>query len=249
MDQIDLICILGIGTLVPIALLWLVFFPPTGKTVFRIKAAEGKVALTFDDGPHPVHTRELLRGLEEHGNIKATFFMTGKHVKAYPDIVREVARAGHEIANHGFDETVLAFKSRAFIEESVRKTDEALEIALGKNFKKSPYFRAAKGLQFLTVARVLKAQGRIHVGAFILGNDWEPNYQGNPASIAEMVLKKVGEGEVIALHDGDDRVTDAADADRSGTVKAVKLILDGLEERGLKAVTVGELLSSPGGGS
>jgi len=63
---------------------------------------EPLVALTFDDGPHPVHTRELLRVLASH-DARATFFMLGVQALALPDVVDRVAAAGHAIGNHSFD--------------------------------------------------------------------------------------------------------------------------------------------------
>jgi peptidoglycan/xylan/chitin deacetylase (PgdA/CDA1 family) len=59
------------------------------------------VALTFDDGPHPVHTAQVLDVLKEHG-VHATFFVVGRQAERYPDLVRRIAAEGHEVANHSF---------------------------------------------------------------------------------------------------------------------------------------------------
>jgi len=222
------------------ALLWMVYMPPNGTSINRVRSAEGVVALTFDDGPNPPYTRDLLVVLEKH-HVRATFFMTGERVEAHPEVALEVAEAGHEIANHSYDASVLAFKPRAMIEQSIRRTDDELRLALGTRFKRSPFFRAPKGRQFLTVAGVLRRQGRIHIGASVLGNDWNSEYQEDSSLIVDAILGDLEAGDIIALHDG----YDLRDGEyRGGTVRAVEEILTALESRGLRAVSVGDLLSS-----
>lgn len=81
----------------------------TAPAVETSVAGEGnesgkKVALTFDDGPHPYYTEQLLKGLNER-NAKATFFITGKNVEAYPEIVKKIHDNGHLIGNHTYNHT------------------------------------------------------------------------------------------------------------------------------------------------
>lgn len=227
-----------LGALVIGVLIWLVYLPPNGNSVNRVRLASGAVALTFDDGPNPPHTSDLLDVLRKH-EVKATFFMTGQHINAHPAIVRAVADEGHEIANHSYDETVLAFKSRKYIEEAIGRTDDALRTALGFRYQKSSFFRAPKGRQLLTVAGILRSQGRIHIGASVLGDDWTEASQKHPEQIVTSVLDGLKPGDIIALHDG----CDQADGEyRGGTVIAVDEILRVLKARGVRVVTVTELL-------
>lgn len=74
----------------------------TGGTVVRVQTSEPALALTFDDGPDPVGTPELLKILRKHG-AKATFFMVGASAVRHRDVVEEVSRAGHVIGNHTWD--------------------------------------------------------------------------------------------------------------------------------------------------
>ncbi|MGI9243465.1 MAG: polysaccharide deacetylase family protein [Verrucomicrobiales bacterium] len=230
--------VMALGALSIATLIWLVFLPPNGNSINRVKLEEKVVALTFDDGPNPIHTIALLEVLKKY-RVKATFFMTGKYVEAHPATVLAVAEGGHEISNHSYDATVLAFKSRRQIEDSIDRSDAALRRALGPHYTVSRFFRAPKGRQFLTLASILRDQGRTHVGASVLGYDWTKSSQRNPSGIARAVLEGLEPGDIIALHDGDDRVDEE---NRAGTVLAVAQILQTLEARGFRAVTVSELL-------
>ena len=234
-----LIVIAGIFVLL-CTFVWLVYLPPNGKSVNSVRSATHLVALTFDDGPNPPYTDAILSILNEH-NVKATFFMTGKYIELYPDCARRVLHAGHEIANHGWDQHTLELKSRSTIEESIIKTDRALSNILGPTYIPTPYFRAPKGRQFLIVADVLGRQERIHIGASLLGNDWLPQYQKDPSRIANRILNAVQGGDIIALHDGNDHIDSD---DRQGTVEATRRIIRGLKEKGLQPVSVGKLLSA-----
>lgn len=233
------------GALLLAVFLWLIYVPPNGTSINRVELSKGAVALTFDDGPNPPHTIELLEVLRKH-EVKATFFMTGKHVDAHPAIARAVAEDGHEIANHAYDATILAFKSRKTIGDAIAETDDALHRAIGPDYRTSSLFRAPKGRQFITLAGILRQQGRIHIGASVLGNDWTDDSQRNPARIVRAVLDGLKPGDIIALHDGYDRVDGAY---RGGTVIAVDEILEALKARGLRAVTVTELLRLSAKGS
>ena len=221
-------------------MVWLVYLPPNGMSVnsLPIHSAANLVALTFDDGPNPPYTDEILTLLDEHA-VQATFFMTGKYVEVHSDCAKRVFAAGHEIANHGWDQQTLAFRSRETILESIAKTDRALSNVLGPTFIPAPYFRAPQGRQFLIVADVLRSQNRMHIGASLLGNDWLPRYQNDPSRIADRILNVVKAGDIIVLHDGNDHI-DASY--RQGTVEATRLILQGLKDRGLQPVSVGRLL-------
>jgi len=231
---------LAIGALVVSVGVWLVFFPPNGKGINKVTSAQGQVALTFDDGPNPPHTEELLELLARH-NVKATFFMVGRHVHSHPEVARKVFLQGHEITNHSFDGEVLAFKTKDEIAQAIMKTENELRAAIGEDYLSSRYFRAPKLIQFVTVASVLQARGLTHIGASAWAVDWTEDAQANPERLAEQLLSGVQEGDIIVMHDGE---ASRDGADRSGTVKAVALVLDGLRNKGLRPVTVSELLTS-----
>src|SRR3989338_5291924 len=94
-------------------------------TIYRIKTAGKKIALTFDDGPSPVWTPLILDELKKAG-IKATFFMIGHHVKKYPEIAQRVAQEGHEIGNHGYAHTVILYYTPTEVEEEIKYTEHVI---------------------------------------------------------------------------------------------------------------------------
>src|SRR5215469_614367 len=80
-----------------------------GRSLVGLPGGSPKLALTYDDGPNDPHTLRLLEVLARHG-VHATFFMIGRYVRARPDIVREVVKAGHVVGNHTFTHPLLTFK-------------------------------------------------------------------------------------------------------------------------------------------
>ena len=90
-----------------------------GGTVFRVKNKEKMVAITFDDGPSPVWTPQILDELKK-ADVKATFFMIGHHVKKYPEVARRVVAEGHQIGNHGYAHTAILYYTPPEIEEENR---------------------------------------------------------------------------------------------------------------------------------
>lgn len=81
--------------------------------------------LTFDDGPHPEASSNVLRFLEKEG-LKATFFLSGVKVEAFPDIAREITTSGHTIGNHGFSHKQLVIRNKREIEDEIRKGSEMI---------------------------------------------------------------------------------------------------------------------------
>lgn len=210
---------------------WLIWLPPNGENVNRVSTDQYLIALTFDDGPNVPHTGGILAVLEKHA-AKATFFMTGEHIAAYPDLVRRVIAAGHQIGNHGVDGKVLAFRDRAFIRAQIAEVDAAIR-ALG--YQGEIPFRAPRGMQFLNVASVLRAQDRAHIGASGIGRDWVEN--SSAEKIANRLIKAAQPGAIFSLHDGDDA---SETADRSASVAALEIVLKSLGDQ-YRFVTIDEL--------
>lgn len=242
--------IVGAILVVPVRM-WLVYLPPNASSLLFVETEDPLVALTIDDGPDPVYTPQILDVLEAHG-ARATFFMTGEHIRAHGETAKMVRDRGHEIGNHGRDHQVLAFASRVEIEKSLAHCDRAIGEVLDMP---SPRFvRAPQGKALFRVASVIREQGRVLVAATALGNDWMKSYQDQPETIADLVTEKIEPGGIIALHDGCDDDAIAHDLPdtlmnrratvgrRDGTVEALEVILTRLKEQDLKAVSVGELL-------
>ncbi len=104
-----------------------------GRTFLGEGRGSRRLALTFDDGPNDPHTLALLELLTRH-NVRATFFMLGRFAVQRPEIVREVARAGHAIGNHTFSHPNLIFCTRAEMETQICECEKAIAEVLGEEF-------------------------------------------------------------------------------------------------------------------
>ena len=89
-----------------------------------------KIALTFDDGPHPYYTEELLDGLKERG-VVVTFFVTGEHASLHPDVIKRMQEEGHLIGNHTYSHMQLTKKNREKFKEELVRTNEVLQEITG----------------------------------------------------------------------------------------------------------------------
>ena len=100
----------------------------------------GKVALTFDDGPHPKYTAELLDGLKERG-VHATFFVTGEHAEQYPELIKRMSEEGHLIGNHTYSHIQLKKSNHEKFKEELIKTNEIISDITGRDvtFVRPPY--------------------------------------------------------------------------------------------------------------
>src|SRR3954468_3370845 len=102
-----------------------------GKTVHRLDSPK-QLALTFDDGPNDPHTLNLLDVLAKH-DVKATFFLIGKHVAARPEVARRIAAAGHVIGNHTFTHPNLAFCAEQKIRHELNDCEKVLQDTVGEH--------------------------------------------------------------------------------------------------------------------
>lgn len=182
---------------------------------------ERKIALTFDDGPHPYYTEQLLKGLKER-DVKATFFVTGKNVEEYPDIVKKMYEEGHLIGNHTYNHTQLTSKNRESFKEEIIKTNEVIKEATGEDtiYVRPPYGSWNKEFE--------KELNMFPVLWTIDPLDW---CSSNVSCIVDTVCAKAGENEIILMHD-----------QYKSTVTAALKIVDRLKEEGYEFVTVDELM-------
>ncbi len=111
-----------------------------GILIDRVDTDRKVVALTFDDGPQPEYTQELLGILEAH-KIKATFYLVGKNVERHFDETTAIINAGHEIGNHSWSHPRMVFKSQKFIAEEIESTDKVIRAAgqLGEIYFRPPF--------------------------------------------------------------------------------------------------------------
>lgn len=196
--------------------------------VYRSVPVESRrIALTFDDGPHPFLTDEILSILEEY-NVKATFFEVGVNVINYPDVAKRVIDAGHEIGNHTFSHRHLERMS----EDAVRAEIEGCEDALEELAEYRPHlFRPPEG----AVNSYIQQSSDVEDYHLILWSvdtrDWEVK---NASKIAKTVLSEIQPGDIVLMHDFIGR--------GSQTPQALRILLPILLEQGYEPVTVSTLL-------
>ena len=179
------------------------------------------VAITFDDGPNKDYTRMLLAGLKERG-VKATFFLLGKEVEKYPEIVAEIHADGHLIGTHSYEHVNLKNLCDEAAIEQVDKTNEVIHAVTGEypEYIRPPFGSWKCNLDYETKM--------IEVLWDIDPLDWKTN---NSDVIAKRVTDQVTENDIILLHD----------ASESSVLAAFKII-DQLEKEGYTFVTVDEIL-------
>lgn len=181
-----------------------------GRTFIGLAPGTKQLALTYDDGPNDPHTLKLLEILARH-NVRATFFLIGRFVRERPDLVREVAKAGHVIGNHTYTHPLLIFQTEAEIRRQLSDCRSALQDAIGEH---SNLFRPPFGGRRPAVLRIAHELGMEPVMWNVTGHDWNAP---PAAQIEAKVASQIRGGDVILLHDGGHK---HMGADRSQTVIA-----------------------------
>lgn len=203
-----------------------------GNTVTGVPLHGKYVALTFDDGPNPPYTDEIVEYLHEQ-KVPATFFVVGMAVAKYPESVRREVRYGDAIGNHSWDHAHLVLETRRHIQRQLEMTDQAIVNASGEHTR---LFRPPFGARDYTVIQVAHDLGyQVIMWSVPLARDWE---RPAPQVIADRVIRHVTNGSIIVLHDGNKGVG----GDREPTVEATKIIVQELRRQGYRFVTVPELM-------
>ena len=212
----------------------------------------GLLALTFDDGPDGVYTPEVLDVLDSL-HVKATFFLVGRNVERYPNMVRRIYAEGHEIGNHTFTHPNVALISRRRLELELNATQRALQSSIGRSTSlfRVPYNTDAEPQTSAEAAPLLAATslGYVTVGEQLDPQDWnlyrqgpagEPERRGTADLVAAILLQahqsRSIHGNVILLH--------SAGGDRSHTVEALDIVVPLLEREGFRFVRISELLGT-----
>jgi peptidoglycan/xylan/chitin deacetylase (PgdA/CDA1 family) len=204
-----------------------------GPALVRGPVEGRRVALTFDDGPTSPFTEQILDILRER-QIRATFFVCGRNVDRYPEIVRRIQAEGHTLGNHTYSHPFLYFCSRRRIAEEIDRTQEATEKITGCRPR---LFRPPYGARWFGLYPVLKERGMRVVQWSDAGFDWKLD----SAAILRSTLESLRPGSVVLLHDGHN-VRQPSQIDRSGTVRALPGILDGALKAGLTFVSVEDFM-------
>lgn len=214
-----------------------------GKTLVSGPADRHDVALTFDDGPNPPYTSEILRVLERE-RVHATFFVVGRAVDAYPATVRREVRDGDAVGNHTWNHAHLIVLDPAQIDRSLEYTDAAIEAATGVRTR---LMRPPFGARDWLVLSESRRLGYTPVMWSVpLAGDWN---NPSPAVITRRILRYVRNGAIVVLHDGNRGLLCGPEhlaprtCDRSSVVAATRMIVEALKARGYRLVTIPQLLA------
>ena len=186
-------------------------------------SASATVALTFDDGPQPAFTPQILSVLQLYG-VHATFFCIGNQVQEYPGIVRQLYQSGNIIGNHSWDHPDLTRLSPAEIRKQLSSTSSAIQQATGV----APgLFRPPYDTSDATVQSIAAQLGLAQTGWTLDTLDWQ---RSGVDTIVNAVLTQAHNGSIILMHDGG--------GDRSQTIQALPRIIKELQQRGFTFVTL-----------
>jgi peptidoglycan/xylan/chitin deacetylase (PgdA/CDA1 family) len=175
------------------------------------------VAFTFDDGPDPSNTPRLLQVLAQN-NVKAVFCLWGDHVRQYPDLVRQIAAAGHTLCNHSMYHSDMGSWSASQIRADLEQTSAIIRQAVPG--AQIPYFRAPNGSWGQTPG-VAASLGMQPLGWRLAINDWEPS---SADVLAQRLRSGISPGAVVLMHDGG--------GNRQATVDAVARVIPEFKSQG-----------------
>ncbi|MCC6932961.1 MAG: glycosyltransferase [Deltaproteobacteria bacterium] len=195
-----------------------------------------QIAITFDDGPDPEYTAQILDVLKEK-NVKAAFFLVGQNAASYPDIVKRIYAEGHEIGNHSYTHANLAEMSQRRAMLELNATQRIIESITGHvtTLFRPPYNADVKpaNIKECTALEVAQRLGYLVVMQSIDSEDWqEPEVN----ELLRRIKERRREGNVLLFHD--------AGGDRSKTVEALPQIIDYLRRRGDEIVPLSTLVGS-----
>lgn len=180
-----------------------------------------EIALTFDDGPHPIWTEKLLDGLKARG-IRATFFVIGQSAEEYPELIQRMVDEGNQVGNHTYSHVQLTACDKKNALEEIRKTQEVIYQAAGFQAR---YIRPPFG----SWNELLQEETSLEAVLWDVDPyDWKVQ---NTDAIVKSILKQTEDGSIILLHDVYEASIEAA-------LKAADIFL----ERGYRFCTVDEIM-------
>ena len=201
-----------------------------GLVVSSVDTKQKVVALTFDDGPNPEATTEVLKILEQN-QARVTFFVLGLHAKEYPALIKDIQYHGHEIGSHGYTHNIRQYNNPQFARSDVQRSLEVIASITGIRpcLLRPPGGFLSRDLVSYCAAEKLT----------IITWTWKADYKDwkavNSSSLAKQIITGIEPGQIILLHDGG--------KNREVMIKALSLALPELSELGYRCVTVSELLA------
>jgi len=204
-------------------------FQLIGEWHRRVPVNERLLALTFDDGPHPIYTAQILELLAEH-DATASFFVVGERAQEHPDLIQRILAEGHELGNHSWSHRRMVLKTPGWTRREIERTDALLR----KLGTPAPiHFRAPFGKKLLVLPWVLWRMGKADILFDVVPSP--PDYlHGDPELMAADIQDKARPGSIVVLHDGG--------GERPETVEATRLVLEAMGADGWHFVSVSQLL-------
>jgi peptidoglycan-N-acetylglucosamine deacetylase len=187
------------------------------------------VALTFDDGPHPLGTPAVLE-LLARADAAATFFLVGEQVERWPRVAADIAAAGHEIALHGYRHRNLLLRAPGALERDLDRAVAVIREATGRS---PACYRPPNGVFSAAGLALARRRGWMPVLWSRWGRDW--GARTTPESIARRATAGLKLGDVVLLHDADHY---ASPASWRNTVSALPAILNAVSALGTASVPV-----------
>jgi len=202
-----------------------------GELIAEVETDLPLVALTFDDGPSRKYTAEVIDILKKH-NTQATFFVTGREAEQNREEMRALVTAGHELGNHSYSHKRMILMSPSNVRAELEKTDFAIRQA---GYKGPITFRPPYGTRLFVLPWVLSQQKRLSV---MWSVEPDSDLSRTAEQIAEGTVENAQPGSIILLH--------PMYSSRDATRRALGDIITGLRKKGLKPVTLSQLLASAG---
>lgn len=208
-------------------------YEKTGQVLWEVNTKEKIVAITFDDGPHPVFTPQILDILAKY-NAKATFFVAGNKAERFPAVLKRLVKEGHEVANHTYNHIYGRNISASKLTFELDQTDKLIQHITGY---KPTLYRPVGGIYNDLIINTAVKNGKL----VILWSwhqdprDWDHTAA---SQISRHITKGVRPGDIILLHDW----SGSEFSQTSQTVKALDNIMDFLYKNGYECVTVSEML-------
>lgn len=184
----------------------------------RVSTGSPQVALTFDDGPDPQYTPQVLALLRQY-DVKATFCVVGQNAQAHPDLIQAIVHEGHTLCNHSWNhDMTLGKRSATTIRSDLMRTNDAIRAAVPN--ARIAYFRQPGGAWTFPVVSACEQLGMTPLHWSVDPSDWQAP---GAARISATVLGQTEAGSIVLMHD--------AGGNRTGTVEALQRVLPVLLSR------------------
>ncbi len=203
-----------------------------GRTMWHGPRSRREIALTFDNGPSPEGTGQILDLLARE-DVRATFFMLGASVEKHPDLARAVVEAGHLVGNHGYTHRNLMWARSQATANQLDRGYRAIESTCGVGPR---LYRPAFGARSFSMPGLLRKRGWRMVHWTSSAGDWRLNSARNLTSWVPAVRN----GDILLWHDG---VRRQAMSPRTVTIAALSQVIPFLRNRGFEFVTVEDMLN------